>query len=122
MGRARHRLGHRDKAAGQNPRQQSRQGRGSQRAEALFKLACGFGGADDHAGSAVDRAGIQSGLQCHDADARLRITGQDGSLDRGRAAPAGQQGGVHIDAAATGKCQYRPGQQQAVGHDDDQVG
>ena len=44
------------------------------------------------------------------------VPGQDGALDRGRPAPARQQGGVDIDAAQARGGQDALGQQQPIGH------
>ncbi len=67
-------------------------------------------------------AGIQPFVHLHDGDAALRVTGQDGALDRRSAAPARQQRGVDIDTTQAGGLKHRLWQQQAVGRNHHQVG
>ena len=44
-----------------------------------------------HRARGDDRAGVEPGIHLHDADSRLRIALEQGTLDRGRASPAGQE-------------------------------
>ena len=46
----------------------------------------------------VDITGIDAGSEFHRADTGLCVAGNDGSVDRGRPAPAWQQRGVHVHA------------------------
>ena len=51
-----------------------------------------------------------------------RVAGQDGVLDRRRAAPARQQRGVHVDHAEAGEREHVGPEDVAVGDDDAEVG
>ena len=68
-----------------------------------------------------DRAAVQPGLHLHDGDAAFPVAGLDGPLYGGRAAPARQQRGMDIDAALAGRGEDFRGQQQAIGHHQQQV-
>jgi hypothetical protein len=68
-----------------------------------------------------DRSGVESGLHAHDADACLRITGEDGALDRRGAAPTRQQRGMDVDATEPGRFQDCARQSQTIGDHDHQV-
>ena len=63
------------------------------------------------------RAGIETLVHLHDGDAGLGVAGQDGALDRRRAAPARQQRGMDVEAAEPRRGQDRRRQDQAVGDD-----
>ena len=52
--------------------------------------------------SGQDRAGIQSGVHPHQAHAGNLVAGQNGSLDRGRPPPPGQQGEMQVHHAQPG--------------------
>ena len=54
--------------------------------------------------------------------AGLAVAGEDGVLDRRRAAPAGQQRGVDVDHAQRGERQHVGPEDVAVGDDDAEVG
>ena len=60
-------------------------------------------------------AGVEAGRHFHNGDAGFSIAGCDGALNRRRAAPARQQGGVNIQAAVFRRVQHRLRQDQAVG-------
>ena len=75
-----------------------------------------------HRAHGSDRPGVEPLLQPHERHAGLRVAGQHGRLDRRRAAPARQQRGVNVDAAAARDVQHLARQQQPVGHDHDQIG
>ena len=87
-----------------------------------MQLAAGFFGPDVQALRQQHRPGIQAGLHLHQADAGLLVAGFDGALDRRRAAPAGQQRGMHVPAAVLRDVEHRLRQDQAVGHHDHHVG
>jgi hypothetical protein len=52
----------------------------------------------------------------------VRVAGEDGALDRRRAAPARQQRSVNIDGAEARQREHRLGQNQPVGRDHHGVG
>ena len=64
----------------------------------------------------VDRPGIQTGIELHDAHAALGVTGQNRTLYRRRAAPARQQRGVNIEASQARQRQHGGGQNEPIGH------
>ena len=66
--------------------------------------------------------GIETGVHLHDADARRRIAGEHGALDRRRTAPARQHRGMKIDATESRPVEQRARQQQAVRDHDHDVG
>ena len=53
------------------------------------------------------RAGIEPLVHLHDGDAGLPVAGEDGALDRRRAAPARQQRGMDVEAAEPRRLQDR---------------
>jgi hypothetical protein len=61
-------------------------------------------------------------LHAHDADAGFDIPGEDGRLYRRRSAPARQQRGMYVDASNPRDLQYLLGEQQTVGHYNQQIG
>jgi hypothetical protein len=65
-----------------------------------------------------DRPGVEPPLHLHDRHSGRLVAGEDGALDRSRAAPARQQGGVDIEAAMARRLEDRQRQDQAVGGDD----
>ncbi len=84
--------------------------------------AAGIIAADRRAPAGQHRAGVQPRLHLHQADAGLGVAGQDGALDRGRTAPAGQQRGMDIDTPQRRYGQYPGRQDQAVCDDNHKLG
>ncbi len=70
---------------------------------------------DRHRLAQQHRPGVEAGIHLHDGDPALRVAGQHRRLDRCRPAPARQQAGVDIQAAAPRRLQHRRRQDQAVG-------
>jgi hypothetical protein len=68
------------------------------------------------------RAGVEPFLHPHEGNARHLIARQDRALDGGSSAPAGQERGMHIDAAGLGRLQDRLRQDQPVGRHYRQIG
>ncbi len=79
-------------------------------------------GANRHAALEPDGARVETFLHAHHHDGGFRIARHDGALDRCRAAPTRQRGGVHVEAAEArgGEDGWR--QEEAVGDDDSGVG
>ncbi len=64
----------------------------------------------------ADRSAVQTRGETHDADAGLLVAGHDRSLDRRRAAPAGQQRRMHVEDLPQGE--QRVGDERSEGADD----
>ena len=79
-------------------------------------------GTDGRSRAQQDRAGIQARVHLHQADAGFGVAGQNGAVDRGRAAPARQQRGVDVDAAEPWGIKHGLRQDQAVSHDHGDIG
>ena len=62
-------------------------------------------------------AGVEPCVHLHDGDAGLAVAGEDGALDRRRAAPARQQRGMDVEAAEARRLEHRLRQDQAIGRD-----
>ena len=76
-------------------------------------------------GQALDQAHVarvQARIHLHDGDAGLGITGLDGAVDGGGAAPARQQAGVDVQAAARRRIEHPLRQDQPVGGHDHDIG
>ena len=104
------------------PAQRAHHQVGAEARQHVVKLARGHVGADRHPLGHGDRAGIEGLFHAHDRDARLRVSGHDGAVDRRSAAPARQQRCMQIEAAERHRLQDRLGQEQAVGDHDGGVG
>ena len=70
------------------------------------QLPGGFAFADCSLALGKHRAGVQSLVHLHDGNAGFPVPGNHRPLDRGRAAPAGQQRAVRVDAAQPGIIQH----------------
>ena len=81
-------------------------------------VAAGLVVADPGADGAEHRAGVEAGVDAHDADPGLGVAGEDGPLDRRRAAPAGQEREVQVDQAERHRGEDRFGQQLPERDDD----
>ena len=103
--------------AGETLEQQS----GAEVRQSLRQRRAGLVGADGRRTAGEDGAGVEAGVHLHDADPGDGVPGHDRPLDRRGAAPAGQEGGVHVDAAAGGRGEYGGGQQETVGGDHQDV-
>jgi hypothetical protein len=66
--------------------------------------------------------GVETGFHAHDGDAGLRVAGLDRAMDRRRAAPARQQRGMDVDAAAAREVEHGLRQDQAVGRHHHELG
>ena len=64
-----------------------------------------------------DRALVETFGHPHDLHARHPVSRHDGALDRGGAAPAGQEAGVDVEASVERGIQHLTQQDLAVGHD-----
>ena len=62
-----------------------------------------------------DRTGIEPGFHLHDAHARRRVAGFDRSMDGGGTAPAGQQGGMNVQAAKARQFKQTDWQNESIG-------
>ena len=71
--------------------------------------------------ASIHGARIQTCVHLHDADTRGPIAGEDGPLDRGSTPPAGQQGGMNVDAAESRRVKNVGGQQQPIGRNDQHI-
>jgi hypothetical protein len=89
----------------------------TQGGKAVVQAAGGVLRFDVDDGRQQHRPGVEAGLHAHDGDAGLRVAGLDGAVDGRRAAPARQQRGVDVDAAAARQVEHRLRQDQAVGGD-----
>ncbi|MNY21101.1 hypothetical protein D3C86_1546230 [compost metagenome] len=98
------------------------EGLGPDLGEALREDIGRLVGADRGACLQEHGAGIQALLHLHGGDPGLGVAVQDGPLDRGGAAIAGQERGVDVDAAEGRQVQDRLRQDLAVGDDHDEVG
>nr|BFE69677.1 hypothetical protein GCM10020092_029780 [Actinoplanes digitatis] len=79
------------------------------------QVAGGVHGPDPLGQRAVDRAGVQAGLELEHAGAGHLVAVQDGVLHGRGAAPGGQQGEVQVDPAVLGDLQRFRRHQGAVG-------
>ena len=70
--------------------------------ETIVERAAGFFGADVHLAHKQDVAGVEALIHIHHGDAGLFIASLDGRLNRCRAAPAREKGGVQIEAREIG--------------------
>ena len=82
----------------------------------------GVGGAYGQALDQAHVAGIQAGIHLHDGDAGLGVAGFDRAVDGRGAAPARQQAGVDVEAAARGRIEHPLRQDQAIGGHDHHIG
>lgn len=83
---------------------------------ACFVLPDGDGVADD------DVSGVEGADDVHGGDACFRVAFTDGGLDAGGATPAGEEGGVQVDAGDCGEFDEGAFENLSVGHDDKDVG
>ena len=60
-------------------------------------------------------AGIQSGIHLHNGNAGIRVSRQQGALDRRRPAPTRQERSVNIETAQARNRKDRRRQDQAIG-------
>ncbi len=90
--------------------------------QAVVQVAARGAGRDRGAHFVQHGAGIQARIHLHDGDARGAIARFDGALNGRRAAPAGKQRGVYVDAAQARRIQHCLGEQQPVGHHDHHIG
>jgi hypothetical protein len=105
-------------------------GKGGQRVEdqarahfrqAVVQVCGGFLCTDGGGFPQQDRAGVEACLHLHDADAGFGVARHDGAVDRGRAAPAGQERGVDVEAAEARGIEDGLRQDQAIGDDDGDI-
>lgn len=82
----------------------------------------GFRGTDRCAFESQDIAGVEAGIHFHEGDAGDGVSVEDGPLDWGGSAVAGEEGPVDIEATVWGQFEEGWGEDLAVGSDDDQVG
>jgi hypothetical protein len=87
----------------------------------VVQRAGGVEAVDAHLLGHQDRPLVEALAHPHHLDAGHRVAGHDRPLDRGRAAPAGQQAGVQVEAALAGRIQHRLHQDLAEGDDDGRV-
>ena len=108
--------------AAQVGRQGFEQQLAAQRGQALAEAAGVIVRLDGQGTLAEGGAGIHAGIHAHDGDAGFGVAVQQGGLDGGRAAPAGQQRGVHVHTAETRQLQHRRAQDLAESGDNDHIG
>ncbi len=65
-----------------------------------------------------DATGVQSLIHFHNADTRLSIAGDNGALDRCRAAPPRQQGRMHVETTELWCFKNFTRQDQTIGNND----
>ena len=78
--------------------------------------------ADLHRLDRIHRAAIESCCHPHQADAGLVVAGEYRGLDRRGAAPARQDGAVHVQTAVCRHVEHRLRQDKSIGGDDQYVG
>jgi hypothetical protein len=89
----------------------------AQRRKAVVQAAGAVLRVDGDGAGQQHGTGIETGFHAHDGDAGLRVSSLDGAMDRRRAAPARQQRGVDVDAAAARQVEHGLRQDEAVsGH------
>ena len=89
--------------------------------KACLEFTAGLRRADLDSAFEPDRPRVQTLFHVHDTDPGMCITGHHGALDGSGAAPARQQGGMHIDTSERRQFEYGLRQDQAVGRDHQQV-
>jgi len=89
--------------------------------QAIMQAAAGVFRRDRRADLEQHRSGVQARFHLHHGDAGLEVASLYCALDRRRAAPARQQGGVAVDAAQARRVEHHLRQDQAVGDHHHQV-
>ena len=94
----------------------------AERAEFVVEAAGGVVVGNGQSFGQKNRAGIEPGFHLHDGDAGFCVASHDGTVDRGGAAPTGQQRGVDVEAAMSWRIEDWLRQDQAVSDDNGDVG
>ncbi len=117
VGHAFGRLGHARQAAGRQGGQGLHDRRGARGGQIVVQGRRGLFRTDRHPADQQHVARVQAGVHLHDGYPGFRVARLDGALDGRGAAPARQQAGVDIQAAAGRQVQHPLRQDQPIGRD-----